>query len=51
MAKATGIRRRHGRACRERNGGRCNCEPTFVDRRDDDADAAPILVVEEARTA
>jgi len=26
---ATGITKRHGRSCKSRNGGRCNCEPTF----------------------
>jgi integrase len=25
----TGIRTRHARACRSRNGGACNCEPSF----------------------
>src|SRR5215216_6576810 len=29
MAKSTGIRKRHGRGCRERNGGACNCHPTY----------------------
>jgi integrase len=26
---ATGITKRHSRRCRSRNGGRCNCEPTY----------------------
>lgn len=26
---ATGITKRHSRRCRSRDGGRCNCEPTF----------------------
>lgn len=26
---ATGITKRHGRGCGGRNGGRCNCEPTY----------------------
>ena len=25
MARATGIRRRHSRGCRSRDGGRCDC--------------------------
>src|SRR5512144_3014442 len=25
MARATGIRRRHSKGCRSRQGGRCNC--------------------------
>jgi hypothetical protein len=26
---ATGIRTRHGRSCRSRSGGRCNCTPSY----------------------
>jgi hypothetical protein len=26
---AAGIETRHARSCRQRQGGRCNCEPTF----------------------
>src|SRR5262245_40640049 len=29
MASTPGIRVRHARLCRSREGGRCNCEPTF----------------------
>ncbi len=27
--QATGVRVRHGQACRSRDGGRCNCQPTY----------------------
>jgi len=26
---AAGIRTRHGRSCRSRDGGRCNCAPSY----------------------
>ncbi|HEY8626709.1 MAG TPA: hypothetical protein VIL56_00245, partial [Gaiellaceae bacterium] len=29
MAGTTGIRTRHSRGCKTRQGGRCNCSPTF----------------------
>jgi integrase len=29
MARTTGIRTRHGRRCRTREGGQCNCSPTY----------------------
>jgi integrase len=29
MAHTTGIRTRHGRGCKTRQGGRCNCSPSF----------------------
>jgi integrase len=29
MASTPGIRVRHGRSCRSREGGRCNCDPSF----------------------
>jgi integrase len=29
MARQTGIRARHARACRSLDGGRCNCTPTY----------------------
>lgn len=30
MAKTTGIRTRHGRCCRSRAGGSCNCSPSYA---------------------
>jgi hypothetical protein len=36
---AAGIRTRHGRSCRSRDGGRCNCSPSYeawvYSKRDD----------------
>ena len=36
---AAGIRTRHGRSCRSREGGRCNCSPSYeawvYSKRDD----------------
>jgi hypothetical protein len=29
MASTTGIRTRHSRTCKTRDGGSCNCEPTY----------------------
>src|SRR5438093_4643250 len=29
MAQRPGIRERHGRSCKTRNGGTCNCEPAY----------------------
>jgi integrase len=39
MANSTGIRTRHSRTCKNRDGGSCNCEPTYeawvYSKRDD----------------
>jgi integrase len=29
MSRTTGIRTRHGRGCKTRDGGQCNCSPTY----------------------